>query len=269
MQQINSEAVFLKIFRDVSQRGSFVSPRGQKVLEVENYCYEIPPFVRFQNFDCRKLNLNYIKYEFLWYLRGDKFDLSILKKAKIWQDIVNEDGSLNSNYGQYVFGKENQFDNVVRILKEDKDSRRACISFLNKEHLFSNTKDVPCTQTINFRIRNDKLNMSVHMRSQDLIYGMANDCPAFSFIHEMMLNVLKQYYPNLEYGMYHHICDSLHVYERHFKMLEQLVSGGANYITVDCPKISGADEVKFMRSMHEGNFTEIPEQFKFTQWLLA
>ena len=271
MQQIEHASVFLKIFHDVANRGTHVAPRGQRVIEIENYCYEIPPYVRFQSFDCRKLNLSYIKHEFLWYLRGDKFDLSILEKAKIWKDIVNQDGSLNSNYGQYIFGADNQFDNVVRILRDDKDSRRASISFLNKEHLFSDTRDVPCTYTINFRIRQDKLNMSVHMRSQDLIYGMANDCPAFSFVHEMMLNVLKQYYPNLEYGMYHHVCDSLHVYERHFKMLEQLTSGEAKYIPVDCPKISGADEVMYLRKMHESNLkpNDVPENCRFARWLLT
>lgn len=254
---------FLKIYKDL-QSGQYVKPRGELIIELENYSYELKPYVRFQNFESRKLNLDYIKTEFLWYLKGDRFDLSICDYAKIWKSVVNKDGSINSNYGQYIFGKENQFDNVVSLLSKDKDSRRASIMILNNQHLKSDTNDVPCTYSLNFRIRNNKLNMSVHMRSQDAIYGMGNDAPAFSFIHEMMLNALKRYYPELEYGNYHHSADSFHVYERHFKMLDSLNSGADQYIHIDCPKISGPEEVDFLKNV---SFNEIPENFKFTKWL--
>jgi thymidylate synthase len=220
--------------------------------------------VRFQNFQCRKFNVNYVKKEIAWYLRGDKFDKSICDHAKLWRDIVNEDGSINSNYGQYIFfGKDNQFDNVVKILSSDKDSRRASIVILNSSHLLSNTKDVPCTCSLNFRIRNDVLNMSVHMRSQDAIFGMGNDAPAFSVIHEMVLNALRRTYPSLAYGNYFHIADSFHVYERHFNMLEQIQDGN-KYQRIICPEISGPDEVDFLRKC---DYSEIPEQFEFTKWL--
>lgn len=268
-------SIFQKIYRNIVKNGKYVSPRGLKVLELENYSYVLPPFVRFQNFQCRKLSINYIKSELLWYLRGDKTDLSILDKAKIWKEIVNDDGTLNSNYGQYIFGQTNQFDNVVSILSADKDSRRASIMLLNEGHLFSDTKDVPCTYSMNFRVRENRLNMSVHMRSQDAIYGMGNDAPAFSIIHEMMLNALREYYPELVYGDYFHIADSFHVYERHFGMLEKLAGKSLidrkskcrpdRYMQVLCPQISGPDEVKFMRQLE---FSDIPKNFKFTRWLL-
>lgn len=267
---------FLNIFRDLKRWGKNSSPRGQLILELENYSYTLPPYVRFQNFESRKMNLPYTKEEFLWYLKGDKFDQSICEKAKIWKDIVNSDGSINSNYGQYIFhGEDNQFDNVVRILKEDRDSRRASISILSKDHLLSDTKDVPCTYSMNFRIREGKLNMTVHMRSQDAIYGMASDAPCFSFIHEMLLNALREFYPDLEYGDYFHFVDSLHVYQRHFAMLDKLLAvdkttKGDVYKLVLCPKISGPKEVTFLRqytALDPKDRREIPKEFMFTKWL--
>jgi thymidylate synthase len=104
------------------------------------------------------------------------------------------------------------------------------------------------------------------MRSQDAVYGMGNDAPAFSFIHEMMLNVLRQKYPELEYGNYHHFVDSFHAYERHFKMLEQILNDNPTYEVVRCPKIANAAEVAFLRKLE---FATIPEEFKFTKWLIA
>ena len=255
---------FLKIFKDVKAKGKEVAPRGQLVLEIENYAYTLPPYVRFPSFAARKLKLDYIKREFLWYLKGDKFDRSIVEHASMWGGLINSDGSINSNYGQYIFfGDDNQFDTVVNTLKDDKDSRRASMMILRKEHLQSDTKDVPCTYCLNFRIRDNKLNMTVRMRSQDGIFGMGNDAPCFSFTHEMVAMALKEFYPELELGEYHHSADSFHVYERHFKMLDEIVETG-EFDFIKAPAISGPEEVKFLRA---GEFKKIPKEFQFTKWL--
>lgn len=263
----NSQLSFKNIFKDVKLLGKQVKPRDELVLELENYSYDLEPYVRFQNFQSRKLNLNYIKKEFLWYLQGDRFDDSICEHAKIWSGIKNKDGSINSNYGQYIFGLNNQFDVAKNTLFNDKDSRRASIVILDSSHLASDTKDVPCTYSINFRIRENRLNMSVHMRSQDAIFGMANDCPTFSFIQEMMLHSLREKYSSLECGNYHHTADSFHVYERHFNMLDKLVDDSEIYNEIDCPKMSGFQEIECLRNLHCTNY-DIPSDYKFTKWLL-
>ena len=255
--------IFLNILSNV-YHGNVVAPRGQQILELENYSYTLPPYVRFVNFPSRKLNINYIKQEFLWYLKGDKYDVSITSHASLWKSIQNKDGSFNSNYGQYFFGSENQFDQVIKTLANDKDSRRASIMLLTKEHLSSETNDVPCTYALNFRIRENKLNMTVHMRSQDAIYGMSNDAPAFSFLHEMMFNALKEYYSDIEYGDYFHIVDSFHVYEKHWKMLSMILE--EDYEEIIIPKVSGPNEVAFLRAL---DFAKIPSNYLFTKWLTS
>lgn len=251
-----SKAAFEQIFHDVATKGKICSPRGQKVLELENYTYELPPYVRFQNFESRKLKLNYIKEEFLWYLNADPKDQSITEHASLWKSLVNLDNTINSNYGQYVFATAedgygfgitaSQLDKAVFALANDKDTRRASVMILNAKHLFMQTNDVPCTYSLNFRIRENKLNMSVHMRSQDGVFGMGNDAPTFSFIQEIVFTILLAKYENLEMGSYHHIADSFHVYERHFELLEKIGFGKDAYIPVDVPRIKDADEVAFL-----------------------
>jgi thymidylate synthase len=280
---LRSESTFRNIYEDLIARGKRVSPRGQKSIEIENYTYNLPPFVRFTSFASRGFKLDYVKREFLWYLKGDKFDTSIADFAKMWGNLINRDGSINSNYGQYIFRDTpvSQFDNVVNQLKNDKDSRRASISILSRDHLLSDTNDVPCTYALNFRIREDFLNMSVRMRSQDSVYGMANDAPAFSFTHEMVLNALREFYPELKYGNYHHSADSFHVYERHFELLEKItgstIENRENFLSlpttkkdpyeeISCPPISGPAEVKFLRACQ---FEAIPQEFEFTRWLTS
>ncbi len=262
---------FRNIYQRVCSEGHYVSPRGQKVIEVENFSFELPPYVRFTNFYARKFNLAYVKKELLWYLRGDRFDTSIADEAKMWGPLIHTDGSLDSNYGQYIFG-EGQFDRVIEILRGDPDSRRAVIVILNSKHIAGDRADIPCTYSIAFRIREREspdggaLNMTVRMRSNDAIFGMSNDVPLFSLIHEMMLHALREIYPRLEYGTYHHSADSFHVYERHFGMLDELTSRDHMYILIKCPMISGPDEVRYLRA-GVANLEHIPEKFKYSRWL--
>jgi thymidylate synthase len=278
---------FWRLFLALAERGQECSPRGQKVLEIEDFSYTLPPRVRFPSYAPRRLKLDYIKREFLWYLGGNRFDTSICDHASMWRGLVNADGSINSNYGQYVFGSRDGFGLALAELQRDPDSRRAAITILDGGHLASDTKDVPCTYAISFRIRQGRLNMSVRMRSQDAVFGMGNDAPCFSFIHEMMWAALTQTYPALEMGRYHHTADSFHVYERHFKMMREIierpdssatVSAGlrlgmvfqdcpSEYQPVPCPVISGPAEVLFLRGMHGLVRHPVPAEFAFTRWL--
>lgn len=261
------EKTFIEIFRELKHKGKIVFPRGQKVLEIQDFHYDFQPYVRFMNFKERKLNIPYIKKEFLWYLKGDKFDTSIANEASLWKTCINEDGSINSNYGQYIF-RNGQFDKAMKCLVDDKDSRRASMVILNENHLFMKTNDICCTYSINFRIRENTLNMSVLMRSQDAIYGLGSDLPCFSFIHEMMFNSLKEKYPNLILGNYHHYANSFHVYEKHFEMFNKITSGESEFASVDCPQISGKDEVDFLIFKSISQTTDkIPPQYKFSEWL--
>lgn len=282
----SSSDYFRSIYHDIADLGTISYPRGLKIIELENYSFTLPPYVRFTNFTSRKLNLDYIKQELMWYLRGDLYDLSIANHASIWKGLISEEGTLNSNYGYQIFSKSHQQDkNIVEIsshgdkknsgidwvveeLARDKDSRRASITILNNDHLNSTTKDVPCTYSLNFRIRNNKLNMSVKMRSQDAIYGMSNDIPFFSIVHEMTLKYVQEVYSEVEYGLYNHSVDSLHVYERHFEMLDRLTNND-DYTELEIPKISSASEVNYLRKMvFFANENDQPnEEYHFSKWL--
>lgn len=265
--QINIDAFpFLAIYDELLKYGKKVSPRGLLIKEIENANYVLPPYVRFTNFKARKLNLEYIKKEFLWYLKGDRFDTSITEYATLWKGLINKDGSINSNYGVYV---NKQFDNVISILTSDKDSRRASIMILTTEHLLSDSVDFPCTYALNFRIRNNQLNMTVHMRSQDSVFGMSNDAPAFSFIQEMIYVTLRDTYPELVMGNYHHFVDSLHVYEKHFEMLKEIISNPTEYESIKCPRLSSKDEVEYLRKTDFAIVKEHPVQFQFVNWLTS
>jgi thymidylate synthase len=261
---------FIQVYLDLQADGEIVSPRGKTILELENYQFTLEPRVRFTSFVQRKLNLDYIKEEFLWYLRADPRDELVTESAQMWKDLRQNDGTFLSNYGVYwFFGPEgtSSFSWVLNSLMNDRDSRQAVMPMLKKEHLYSGNPDVVCTYAVGFRIRYNRLNMSVSMRSQDAIWGMTNDVACFSFLHEMVYVCLRDsMYHTLQMGTYTHKVDSLHVYERHFDMLHQLTSGPADHYEIDCPKILNVEEALNLIT-YADNIEPEPE-YAFSKWLL-
>lgn len=163
----------------------------------------------------RRWNLDYAMYEFQWYLSGNPNAEQISKRAKIWANMMDEQGNVNSNYG-YQWKRNNQLDKVIDMLKNDPLTRRASISLYDGKEINKYKNDTICTYAINFYIdADDRLNMQVMMRSNDLVYGFCNDQYCFSELQKIVAKEL-----NRQVGKYYHYVCNMHIYERHYKMKE-------------------------------------------------
>lgn len=163
----------------------------------------------------RRWNLDYAMYEFQWYLSGNPNAEQISKRAKIWANMMDEQGNVNSNYG-YQWKRNNQLDKVIDMLKNDPLTRRASISLYDGKEIDQYKKDTICTYAINFYIDiDDRLSMQVMMRSNDLVYGFCNDQYCFSELQKIVAKEL-----NRQIGKYYHYVCNMHIYERHYKMKE-------------------------------------------------
>ena len=148
----------------------------------------------------RKWNEDYAEAEWQWYLSGDasihKLGDIYGKVPEIWKRMADENGHVNSNYG-YQWERNAQLDMVVEMLKRNPDTRQACVSIYDGKEISSYAFDTPCTYAIQFTIVNDKLDMCVTMRSNDLWYGFCNDQYQFSKLQEMVSKRLR-----IENGVY-------------------------------------------------------------------
>ena len=167
----------------------------------------------------RKFNPNYGFAEWLWYLSADSSSRNIGKLAKIWKIISDDSGEVESNYGVYL---KPQWEWVKNEIINDLDTRRATFVINQIHHKVKNPKDYPCTHYIQFFVRDNKLHLGVNMRSNDLIFGLCNDVFTFALFQQLMLNELNEAGLNLELGSYFHHAGSLHVYDRHFEMIENI-----------------------------------------------
>jgi thymidylate synthase len=160
----------------------------------------------------RKWNNSYAEYEWKWYMSGNQNADEIAKRAPIWKNMQDEKGNVNSNYG-YQWSRGNQLNNVIKELRENPTSRRAVISIYDGKENNLYYKDTPCTLAINFFILNNKLEMSVMMRSNDLVFGFCNDQYCFSELQKLIASELK-----MAVGGYYHFSTNMHIYERHFNL---------------------------------------------------
>lgn len=216
-------SIWREMFRETMTHGILTSPRGQMIREMEDYKFTIDPMYPFMNFKHRNLKIDYFKREMLWKLTGDPFNESIKAHAKMWDSVQNNDGSFNSNYGRYWFGEQMGLFVAFNELVKDVYSRRAIIPMLSASHIGPQVKDTVCTESVGFRIRNGELNMSVHMRSSDQIFGLGTDIPTFAFLQRLLLGMLQSVYPSLKLGTMTIVAMSSHIYERHFEMVNTIL----------------------------------------------
>ena len=159
----------------------------------------------------RNWKLDYAEAEWQWYLSGDnninKLGELYGKVPEIWKRMADKEGFVNSNYG-WQWKRSNQLDEVVDLLKTNPRTRQAAISIYDRKEGYMYDNDTPCTYAIQFTILNDKLNMCVTMRSNDLWYGFCNDQYCFSKLQELVATET-----GLLIGSYYHFAHNLHLYD--------------------------------------------------------
>jgi len=205
------------------------SPRGMKIFEISDAALVIedPSFCLYEN-ERRSSQFKYIADELVWYFTGRKDTDFITPYAKFWKQIENKDGTVNSAYGNLIFTEtledgRNQYQWALDSLIQDKDSRQAIMHFNKPTHQRKDNKDFVCTLNGIFQIRDNKLNFTIDMRSNDLILGTPTDVAFFCLLQMQMLEHLRKHYPTLELGTYTHIAHSLHLYERHFNLVSEML----------------------------------------------
>jgi thymidylate synthase len=203
-------------------------PRGQLIKESLGVQFVITNIRdRLPLVEARNFSLSYLIAETIWYMSGNPTTAWISRYAPFWKNITDDGVNANSAYGARIFhphprianGNIIQWNYVKEELTKDPDSRRAVIHIRTPSDSIVESKDVPCTLSLQFFIRGGKLHLHVSMRSSDIILGLAYDVPAFTIIQEVMANEL-----GVDVGEYVHTSNSLHCYERDFEMLNDIAN---------------------------------------------
>jgi hypothetical protein len=190
-----------------------VSPRSMETLEwksvfVTEYA---KPLERVLFSAARDANPFFHFFESMWILAG-RDDVEFLAQFNSKMRDFSDDGvTFHAPYGyrlRYAFGFD-QIDKAIVLLKDNHDTRQVVMAIWDpKLDMGKKTKDLPCNDTITLKIRDNKLNMTVFCRSNDLIWGAYGaNAVQFSTLQEFIAIAV-----GVEVGTYTQISDSFHVY---------------------------------------------------------
>jgi thymidylate synthase len=168
----------------------------------------------------RGMSLKYAIAELLWYNSTNPSVKSIEPYSKFWKNISDDGKTVNSNYGYCIrkkFGFD-QWEMCKQLLSNDSLSRQAVMHIKEARDIVKNpTKDLNCTIALQFFVRNNKLDLIVTMRSNDVWLGLPYDLFNFTCMQMQMAMEL-----GIEVGTYYHNAGSLHMYERDFNKLKEV-----------------------------------------------
>lgn len=167
------------------------------------------PTKGFCSSETRKTPVRYAIGELLYYLSGSNRLSYLSHLSSVWNRLSDDGETVNSAYGHRIFHHFgfDQWAHVRRLLLEQPNTRQAIIHI--KDASCEPTKDLPCTVSLQFFLRDGLLHMTTYMRSNDIWLGFPYDVFAFTSLQCLMAMEL-----DVNIGQYTHIAGSLHLYTR-------------------------------------------------------
>lgn len=191
--------------------------------ELCNYMFTVDDLdCEYISLETGKTNLTYLAAELLWYWSA-RNDINFIGKfGSMWNKLSDDGATANSAYGYILQRKHgfNQIERIIELLQKDPYSRRAVLNINVPNYEVIDTKDEPCTVCLDYQIRNNKLQCTCVMRSNDMNFGLRNDLGFFISLQKYIARRL-----GVEVGSYNHFAMSIHVYDRDIKFAKDVAYG--------------------------------------------
>jgi thymidylate synthase len=166
----------------------------------------------------KKIHLDSVIYELLWFLRGGT-NVDYLQEhgVSIWDEWADEEGELGPVYGKQWRKWEtdngdqpiDQIKQVIENIQENPDSRRHVVSAWNVGELEEMALP-PCHLLFQFYVDDDQLSCQLYQRSADVFLGVPFNITSYSLLTCMIAQVT-----GLEPGEFVHSFGDVHLYRNH------------------------------------------------------
>lgn len=222
-QLINATEAWVRLLTTVLLTGKIVKPRGKitkEILGCQTVISMANPVVLVSK---RKLGYHFMAAEAAWIMSGDNRVSTIAPYSKEISKFSDDGERFFGAYGPKII---DQISYVVQTLSNDPDSRQAVITIWRPNP--PKTKDVPCTISAQWIIRDKKLHCVMNMRSSDVWLGVPYDWFNFSMISLgilVMLNRRLDLNGLYDLGNLYFNAASQHLYEENFERAESIIYG--------------------------------------------
>lgn len=208
---VECNVIWQQKLKQLSNDCQFVSsPRGMKIKEILAGSYTMPMPAYLSLID-RKINRAFMFGEAWWIISGSNRLEDVQQYMDYYKNFSDDQVFLRGAYGPKVI---DQLPYIVETLVNDNDSRQAVLTTWRERP--GPSKDVPCTVSMQFIIRNKKLYMLVTMRSNDIVLGTTYDVFTFSMVAMSVQLLLRARGIEVSLGDLTITAGSLHIYEKHW-----------------------------------------------------
>jgi thymidylate synthase len=230
-----------KKFTTINREASMTDLVGNSTIEIVG-----ASFIADEDAIFGEVNWDYVKREEQWY---ESMSLNVNDipggAPKIWSAVADKDGFINSNYGWCIYSPENacrlemneklppmstdgwmsQYKFALDELRRNPESRRAVMIYTRPTMWLDYNKngrsDFMCTNVVQYLIRDNAVHSVVQMRSNDAVFGYKNDRAWQQHVLEKLTAELNEgRTEKLEVGNLHWNVGSLHVYARHYHLVD-------------------------------------------------
>jgi thymidylate synthase len=200
------------LMQSILDNGKTVNPRGKETKELLGHKTIVPMSHPVITITERKLGYKFMAAEAAWILSGDNRVATIRPYAKAISNFSDDGVYFFGAYGPPI---RDQISHVINSLIEDQDTRQAVLTIWRQNPRKS--KDIPCTISCQFMIREGKLHCFMNMRSSDVWLGVPYDWFNFSAISAFVALNLRQRGMIVELGQLHFYAASQHMYAENFE----------------------------------------------------
>ena len=163
--------------------------------------------------------------EGLWMLAG-RNDTEFISQFNQNMLTYSDDGlTFNAAYG-HRWRRYFQYDQITRVcdtlIANPLDRRTVLTMWDGHFDARGDSKDYPCNMSIMCRIVEGALDFTITNRSNDVVFGL---CGA-NAVHMSMLQEYMATRIGVKVGQWYHLTNNLHIYERHFHLMQNLVPTG-------------------------------------------
>ncbi len=203
--------LLFKVYKRILARGTAIKPSKGNARETSGMLLKLSaPRVRLSRSESRGLLFSCLG-DLLWILAGSNRLDFIQHYIPRYDKFSDDKKTIYGAYGPRLFGKtpNDQVPRVIQLLQEKRDSRQAVLQLFDRTDTLESHKDVPCTCTLQFMVRDSRLHMLTSMRSNDAWLGLPHDVFTFTMIQELVARSV-----GIELGEYKHAVGSLHLYDK-------------------------------------------------------
>lgn len=213
-------------FTSVNREATMTQLTGGSTIEIVN-----ANFIADEDAIFGTVNWDYVQREEEWY-NSQSLNVNDIPGGPpaVWKAVADPDGFINSNYGWCIYSDANhaQYEHALAELIEHRESRRA-VTIYTRPSMWSDynkngRSDFMCTNAVQYLVRDGAVHAIVQMRSNDAIFGFRNDRAWQQHVLEKMTTDLNSATnSNYKVGHLYWNAGSLHVYSRHFYLVDHCI----------------------------------------------